>query len=62
MVVSRPSIANLVTGVTAAGVVVTLSFSSGGYFPADHGLLNLGVALDARAAVLVRDEVSMDRR
>ena len=62
MVVSRPSIANLVTGVAAAGVVVTLSFSSGGYFPADHGLLILGFALVALAAVLVRDEVPTDRR
>jgi hypothetical protein len=62
MVVSRPSIANLVTGVAAAGVVVTISFSSGGYFPADHGLLILGFALVALAAVLVRDELPTDRR
>jgi O-Antigen ligase len=62
MVVSRPSIANLVMGVTAAGVVVTLSFSSGGYFPADHGLLILGFALVALAAALVRDELPTDRR
>jgi O-antigen ligase len=62
MVVSRPSIANLVTGVAAAGVLVTLSFSSGGYFPADHGLLILGFALVALAAVLVRDELPTDRR
>ena len=61
MVVSRPSIANLVTGVAAAGVVVTLSFSSGGYFPADHGLLILGFALVALAAVLVGDELPVDR-
>ena len=53
MVVSRPSIANLVMSVAAVGVVVTLSFSSGGYFPADHGLLILGFALVALAAVLV---------
>jgi O-antigen ligase len=62
MVVSRPSIANLVTGVAAAGVVVTLSFSSGGYFPADYGLVILGFALVALAAVLVADEMPTDRR
>ena len=62
MVVSRPSTASLVTGVSGAGVVITLSFSSGGYFPADHGLLILGFALVALGAVLVRDELPMDRR
>ena len=62
MVVSRPSIANLVMSVAAVGVVVTLSLSSGGYFPADHGLLILGFALVALAAVLVCDELPTDRR
>jgi hypothetical protein len=62
MVVSRPSIVSLVVGAAAAGVVVTLSFASGGYFPADHGLLILGFALVALAAVLVRDELPADRR
>jgi hypothetical protein len=46
----------------AAAVVVTLSFASGGYFPADHGLLMFGFALVAVVAVLVADELELDRR
>jgi O-Antigen ligase len=62
VIVSRPSIARLVTGIAAAAVVVTLSFASGGYFPADHGLLMLGFALVALVAVLVADELELDGR
>jgi hypothetical protein len=61
LVVSRRSIASVVTG-AAAAAVVTLSFSSGGYFPADHGLLILGFALVALVAVLVSDQLPVDRR
>ena len=62
MTVPRPSIANLALGGAAAAVVVTLSFSSGGYFAADHGLLAFGFALVALVAVLVADELELDRR
>jgi O-antigen ligase len=60
--VPRPSIANLAMGGAAAAAVVTLSFASGGYFPADHGLLTFAFALVALVAVLVVDEVEADRR
>ena len=62
MPVPRPSIANLAIGAAAAVVVVTLSFASGGYFPADHGLLTFGFALVALVAVLLADELELDRR
>lgn len=42
--------------------VVTLACASGGYHPADQGLLTLAFALVALAALLVADEVSLDRR
>ncbi len=56
------SLTILAPGAAAAAAVVTLAFASGGYHPADHGLLTLGFALIALTAVLAVDEVSLDRR
>ena len=49
MPVPRPSIANLAMGGAAAAVVVTLSFASGGYFPAGHGLRAFGGSYEPSA-------------
>ena len=62
MTIPRAPIANLAVGGAAATVVVTLSFSGGGYFPADHGLLAFGFALVAVVALLLADELELDRR
>ena len=56
------SLTILAPGAAAGAAVVTLAFASGGYHPADHGLLPLAFALVALAAVLAADEVSLDRR
>jgi O-antigen ligase len=39
-----------------------LAFASGGYFPSDHGLLTLVLALVVLTTVIVADEVWLDRR
>jgi len=46
----------------AALTVVTLAFASGGYPPADHGVLILVFALVVLVVVFVADEVPLDRR
>ena len=46
----------------AALTVVTLAFASGGYPPADHGVLILAFALVVLVVVFVADEVPLDRR
>jgi hypothetical protein len=56
------SLTILVPGTSAGTAVVVLAFSSGGYFPSDHGLLLLAFALVALTAVLVCDELVVDRR
>ena len=56
------SLTILAPGAAAGAAVVTLAFASGGYHPADHGLLTLAFALVALTEVLAADEVSLDRR
>ena len=50
------------TATAAALTVVTLAFASGGYPPADHGVLILAFALVVLVVALVADEVAVDRR
>lgn len=49
-------------GAAAGTAVVVLAFSSGGYFVSDHGLLLLAFGVVALTAVLVVDEIRVDRR
>ncbi|MGH3136680.1 MAG: O-antigen ligase family protein, partial [Gaiellaceae bacterium] len=50
------------TAAAAALTVVTLAFASGGYPPADHGVLILVFALVVLVVVFVAEEVPFDRR
>jgi O-antigen ligase len=59
---TRHQIGTFALGIAAALAVVTLAFSSGGYFPSDHGLLAFAFALVAFVAVLVLDDLAIDRR
>jgi hypothetical protein len=49
-------------GAATAVMVVVLAFASGGYSPADHGVLVLAFTLVVLVVVLVADEVRVDRR
>jgi len=49
-------------GTAAAVAIVTLAFASGGYFPADHGVLILAFALVVLVVAFVADDVPLDRR
>lgn len=51
--------ARIVTGSVAAGCVVALAFSSGGYFPSEWGLVTLAFLLVLLAAVVLADRVEV---
>jgi hypothetical protein len=55
------SLTRVGTGAAAAFAVVGLAFASGGYPPADHGIVILAFALVVLVASLVADAVPVDR-
>jgi tetratricopeptide (TPR) repeat protein len=56
------SLSRVGTGAAAAVALVVLAFASGGYPPADHGMLILAFALVVLVVSLVADVVPLDRR
>ena len=51
--------ARIATGSVAAGCVVALAFSSGGYFPSEWGLVTLGFLLALLAALMLADRIEI---
>jgi len=53
--------ARIATGSAAAGGVVALAFSSGGYFPSEWGLVSLAFLLALLAVALLADRIEIGR-